>query len=62
MWYTFPTIEPDEALLIQCFDSLNDGRARLTTHSAFDDPTTPSNARPRESIEVRTLAFFAPEA
>ena len=24
----------------------------------FDDPTTPPNARPRESIEIRTLAFF----
>jgi hypothetical protein len=29
-----------------------------TAHTAFDDPTTPPNARPRESIEIRTLAFF----
>jgi hypothetical protein len=58
-WFYFPGMEEDEALLIKCFDSLNDGRARLTAHSAFDDPTTPPNARPRESIEVRTLAFFA---
>ena len=36
----------------------NDGRARWTAHTAFDDPTTPPNARPRESIEIRTLAFF----
>ncbi len=61
-WFYFPAMEPDEALLIKCFDSLNDGRARLTAHSAFDDPTTSPNARPRESIEVRTLAFFAPES
>ena len=35
-----------------------DGRARWTAHTAFDDPTTPPDARPRESIEIRTLAFF----
>jgi hypothetical protein len=27
-------------------------------HTAFEDPTSPPNARPRESIEIRTLAFF----
>jgi len=26
--------------------------------TAFEDPTTPPHARPRESIEIRTLAFF----
>ena len=26
--------------------------------AAFEDPTTPANARRRESIEVRTMAFF----
>jgi hypothetical protein len=37
---------------------MKDGRARFTAHTAFDDPLTPPNARPRESIEIRTLAFF----
>jgi hypothetical protein len=60
-WFYFPAMDRDEALLIKCFDSLNDGRARVTAHSAFDDPSTPANPRPRESIEVRTLAFFALE-
>jgi hypothetical protein len=60
-WFYFPGMDKDEALLIKCFDSLSDGRARLTAHTAFDDPTSPINARPRESIEVRTLVFFAPE-
>ena len=32
--------------------------ARWTAHTAFDDPTSPPDARPRESIEIRTLAFF----
>jgi hypothetical protein len=27
----------------------------------LDDPTSPPNAAPRESIEARTIAFFAPE-
>ena len=57
-WFYFPGMAKDEALLIKCFDSLDDGRARLTAHTAFDDPTTPPGATPRESIEVRTLAFF----
>jgi len=26
-------------------------------HTAFVDPTTPADAPPRESIEVRTLVF-----
>ncbi|MEE3294155.1 MAG: methyltransferase, partial [Pseudomonadota bacterium] len=29
-----------------------------TAHSAFNDPTSDIDAPPRESIEVRTLAFF----
>jgi hypothetical protein len=27
-------------------------------HSAFEDPTSPPDAMQRESIEVRTMAFF----
>ena len=51
----------DEAVLIKCYDSMEDGRARFTAHTAFDDPTTPPDAPPRESIEARTLVFFPPE-
>ena len=57
-WYWFPRMRRDEALVFKVFDSTTDGRARWTAHTAFDDPTAPSNARPRESIEIRTLAFF----
>jgi len=57
-WYWFPRMRPDEALVFKVYDSLKDGRARFTAHTAFDDPTTPPHARPRESIEIRTLAFF----
>ena len=57
-WTYFPRMRRDEALVFKVFDSLTDGRARWTAHTAFDDPTAPANARPRESIEIRTIAFF----
>ena len=57
-WYYFPRMRREEALVFKVYDSLKDGRARWTAHTAFEDPTSPPNARPRESIEIRTLAFF----
>jgi hypothetical protein len=57
-WYYFPRMRREEALVFKVYDSLKDGRARFTAHTAFDDPSAPPNARPRESIEIRTLAFF----
>ncbi|MDO9712884.1 CmcJ/NvfI family oxidoreductase [Paracraurococcus lichenis] len=56
-WYYVPQLRTDEALLIKCYDSKTDGRARFVAHTAFDDPTTPPDAPPRESIELRTLVF-----
>lgn len=56
-WFYFPEMTPDEALLLKCYDSATDGRTRFAPHTAFIDPTTPTNAEPRESIEVRTLVF-----
>jgi hypothetical protein len=57
-WYWFPRMRRDEALVFKVFDSLQDGRARWTAHTSFADPTSPPNPRPRESIEIRTIAFF----
>jgi hypothetical protein len=57
-WYWLPRMRRDEALVFKVYDSLKDGRARWSAHTAFEDPTSPPNARPRESIEIRTLAFF----
>jgi len=56
-WFYVPKMTADEILLLKCFDSKTDGRARFAPHSAFADPTTPSDAPPRESIELRTLVF-----
>ncbi len=60
-WYYFPLMEQSEVILLKGFDSLDDGRARFTGHTSFKDPTSPPNAAPRESIEVRALLFFASE-
>jgi hypothetical protein len=57
-WYWFPKMRPDEALVFKVYESMKDGRARWTAHTAFKDPAAPPHARPRESIEIRTLAFF----
>ena len=58
-WYFVPDLCVDEALLIKCFDSETDGRARFVAHTAFTEPTAPPDAPPRESIELRTLVFHA---
>ena len=57
-WFYAPAMHDDEIILIKCYDSLDDGRARFVPHSAFLDPTTPAGAPPRESIELRTLVFY----
>jgi hypothetical protein len=56
-WYWFPRMQRDEALVFKVYDSAKDC-ARWTAHTAFADPTSPADAHPRESIEIRTLAFF----
>jgi hypothetical protein len=57
-WYYFPRLERNEAILLKCYDSMDDGRARFTAHTSFDDPNSPPNAAARESIEVRALVFW----
>ena len=68
----FPALTKDEAVLIKCWDSrgrdfaaqhtLDAGAptvpATFSLHSGFDDPATRADAPDRESIEVRTVAFF----
>jgi hypothetical protein len=56
-WFYVPEMRADEALLLKCYDSATDGRARFTPHTAFIDPTAPADVPPRESIELRTMVF-----
>jgi hypothetical protein len=58
-WFYLPRMRTDEALLLKCYDSKTDGRARFAPHSAFEDPNTPDDAPPRESIELRTFVFHS---
>jgi hypothetical protein len=58
-WYYFPRMRPDEALVLKCFDTAPGIVGRCTAHSAFDDPHTPAEAPPRESIEARAFVFYA---
>jgi len=55
-WYYLYGQTPQEVLLIKCFDSKLDGRARRVPHTAFVNPATVDEYA-RESIEVRCLVF-----
>lgn len=67
-WYYLPHQNVNEVTIIKCFDSLAELEQKLDTdgpkvaqwspHTAFINPNAPTNAQPRESIEVRTLVFF----
>lgn len=58
VWFYAPAMETNEALLLKCYDSERDGRARFMPHTSFEDPTAPVDKLPRESIELRILVFF----
>jgi hypothetical protein len=57
-WYYLPRMRREEAYVFKVFDSVRDGRVRFTAHTAFKDPASRPDAPPRESIEIRTMAFF----
>ena len=57
-WYYAPRMTRDEVLLIKGWDSLDDGRARFTPHSAFSPPAVRKDAPARESIELRSFVVI----
>ena len=57
-WYWYPKVTAEEAILIKTFESDPGEDFCSTLHTSFVDPTAPANARPRQSIETRTFAFF----
>lgn len=57
-WQYFPHMQPDEAVILKCFDSLDDGTARWTAHGSFQPPNLPADTPPRESIEIRSMYFY----
>ena len=56
-WFYTPEMRRDEVLLLKIADTKEDISARFMPHTSFTDPTTPPDAFPRESIELRTLVF-----
>jgi len=62
-WVYFSRVTPEEAILLKVFDSKEDrGTARFTLHSAFALPPADPDPPARESMEVRILVLYAPEA
>ena len=57
-WYYFPKMDRNEVLVFKVFDTDKNIDVKFTAHTAFDDPTTPEGASPRQSIEMRALVFF----
>jgi hypothetical protein len=57
-WWYFPQMTPSQVVLLKTYDSQTDGRARFLGHSAFEHPDTAADAPRRESIEIRTIAFY----
>ena len=55
-WYYAPQMRPEEVLLFRLFDS-DPSAVQWTAHSAFAHPETAPDAPPRQSIELRTIAF-----
>jgi hypothetical protein len=55
-WWYFSNMTRDEVVLLKFHDS-DATRALRTPHTAFRDTSFPG-AKPRESIEFRTFAFF----
>lgn len=57
-WYWAPDMQPSEAFAFKMFDTDSDV-VQFTAHSAFEDPDTAPGAAPRQSIEIRTVAYMS---
>lgn len=55
-WVYFSGMGRDELLMFRGYDS-DPARSRRVPHTAFDDPSA-IDAPPRESIDIRCVAFF----
>jgi len=57
-WVYFSGMTRDELLIFRGYDS-DPARFRRVPHTAFDDPSAGPHAPPRESIDIRCVAFFS---
>jgi hypothetical protein len=56
-WYYVPQMRPDEVFAFKLYDS-DASRPQWTGHTAFNDPQSPADAPPRQSMEIRTVSFI----
>ena len=56
-WYYVPRMKPSEMFVFKLCDS-EPGAVQWAAHTSFEDPASPPDAAPRQSIELRTLALF----
>jgi hypothetical protein len=56
-WYYAPLMRTEEIFVFKLFDSER-SRVQFTAHSAFEDPSAAADAKPRQSIELRTISFM----
>ncbi|MDE0420949.1 MAG: CmcJ/NvfI family oxidoreductase [Gammaproteobacteria bacterium] len=56
-FYYVPRMKTDELLFLKQLDT-REGVSKVCPHTSFDDATSPADAPPRRSIEVRVMAVF----
>ena len=56
-WYYTSHMRPDELYAFKLYDS-DSSYPQWTGHTAINDPATPDDAPPRQSMEVRTISFI----
>ena len=56
-WFYYPSMTPDEAILLTGFDTARPIRGRVA-HAAFDNRANQPDAIPRESIEARFYVYY----
>lgn len=56
-WCYFSNMTRDDVLIFRGLDSAHDWTSAVP-HTAFEDPTCPEDASPRESIDIRSIVFF----
>lgn len=56
-WYYLKEQRPDELLIFKTFDSDENARTRMVTHTSFVDPKA-EHMPTRESIEIRCIAVY----
>lgn len=63
-WYYYPDMQPHEVLVFKLFQLMRNEDSqpyRACFHTAFEDPSTPADAQPRQSCEHRVSVVLLKE-